>query len=78
MFIWEMLKLPRTLLARDTQDVETLLQESAAGVEAGYLKGPFRAQEEVSAVVGTAAWSLAPRFALRQGKDAKVSVIDDF
>ena len=64
--------------ARDTQDVATLLQESTAEVEAGYLKGPFYAPEDVSQAVGTSAWSLSPRFALRQGEDAKVRVIDDF
>ena len=63
---------------RGPEDVATLLRESAAEVEAGYLKGPFHSQEEVSAEVGTDSWSLAPRFALRQGEDAKVRVIDDF
>ena len=64
--------------ARDPDEVATLLRESAAEVEAGYLQGPFHSQEEVSAKVGTDAWSLAPRFALRPGEDAEIRVIDDF
>ena len=64
--------------ARDPDEVATLLRESAAEVEAGYLQGPLHSQEEVSAAVGTDAWSLAPRFAFRQGEEAKVRVIDDF
>ncbi|CAE7620270.1 unnamed protein product [Symbiodinium sp. CCMP2592] len=47
-------------------------------VKAGFLAGPYTSEAQVSEILGTSAWSLSPRFLLRQGEDSKVRIIDDF
>ena len=55
-------------------DLET---ESRAEVEAGFLSGPF-AQEEIADLVGSEQWSLSKRFALYQGEERKIRIIDNY
>ena len=55
-------------------DMET---ETLSEVDAGFLQGPFSA-EEISAIVGDEAWSLSKRFVLYQWDERKIRVIDDY
>ena len=61
----------------ETRDLDDLVSETAAEVEAGFMLGPFHEEKEVSSALGTSQWSLSPRFLLRQGEEGKVRVIDD-
>ena len=47
------------------------MAETSAEVEAGFMTGPRRSEQEVSALLGTEHWSLSPM------EDSKVRVIDD-
>eukprot|EP00435_Cladocopium_sp_Y103_P001353 s5288_g1.t1 len=51
--------------------------ESLAEVEAGFLSGPF-SHDEIATVVGSAEWSLSKRFALYQGEERKIRIIDNY
>ena len=62
----------------EPRDVKVLEDETQKELEAGYLQGPYHTEEEVTQALGTPFWSLNPRFALNQGEDQKVRVIDDF
>ena len=46
-------------------------------MEAGFLSGPF-AQEEIADLVGSEQWSLSKRFALYQGEERKIRIIDNY
>eukprot|EP00435_Cladocopium_sp_Y103_P054377 s1612_g17.t1 len=54
-----------------------LESESQAEVDAGFLLGPF-AQEDISELVGSEQWSLSKRFALYQGDERKIRIIDNY
>eukprot|EP00435_Cladocopium_sp_Y103_P068420 s303_g31.t1 len=72
----------KAMTAKTMNDDECLQEkdledESLAEVEAGFLSGPFL-QEEISELVGSEQWSLSKRFALYQGEDRKIRIIDNF
>ena len=55
-------------------DLET---ESQAEVEAGFLSGPY-SHQDVSELVGSEQWSLSKRFALYQGEEREIRIIDNY
>ena len=57
--------------------VADLEAESMAEVEAGFLSGPFT-PEEIVDKVGSQSWSLSKRFALYQGEERKIRIIDNY
>ncbi|CAE7648128.1 unnamed protein product [Symbiodinium sp. CCMP2592] len=60
------------------QDYKAMKDETSEELAAGFLTGPYHSEQEVSDILKTDAWSLSPRFLLRQGEDAKIRIIDDF
>ncbi|CAE7294808.1 unnamed protein product [Symbiodinium sp. CCMP2592] len=60
------------------QDYKAMKAETSEELAAGFLTGPYHTEQEVSDILKTDAWSLSPRFLLRQGEDAKIRIIDDF
>lgn len=61
----------------ERQQIADLETESKAEVEAGFLSGHF-AQEEIAEVVGSDQWSLSKTFALYQGEERKIRIIDNY
>ena len=61
----------------EAEQRDDLERESLAEVEAGFLKGPFTA-EQISEMLPSDNWSLSKRFALYQGDERKVRVIDNY
>ncbi|CAE7283062.1 unnamed protein product, partial [Symbiodinium sp. KB8] len=59
------------------QDAAILTELGASEVQAGFVSGPFRSEQEVSAALGRSDWVATPRFVLLQGAKAKPRVIDD-
>ena len=59
------------------QDAAILTELGASEVEAGFISGPFRSEQEVSEALGRTDWVATPRFVLLQGAKAKPRVIDD-
>ena len=57
------------------EEEQALLEATAAEVERGFLQGPYT-QQELDVLLGED-WSLNPRFALFQGANNKIRVIDD-
>ncbi|CAE7779383.1 unnamed protein product [Symbiodinium sp. CCMP2592] len=60
------------------QDYKAMKDETSEELAEGFLTGPYHSEQEVSDILKTDAWSLSPRFLLRQGEDAKIRIIDDF
>ncbi|CAE7245188.1 unnamed protein product [Symbiodinium sp. CCMP2592] len=60
------------------QDYKAMKAETSEELAAGFLTGPYHSEQEVSDILKTEAWSLSPRFLLRQGEEAKIRIIDDF
>ena len=60
------------------EDYKAMKAETAGEVVAGFLSGPYRSEQEVTDLLQSDAWSLSPRFLLRQGEDSKIRIIDDF
>ena len=58
------------------RDERELLNAASAEVEAGFLQGRFT-EQEITDHLGRSDWLLNPRFALHQGNEGKVRVIDD-
>ena len=56
------------------RDLET---ESLSEVEAGFLQGPH-SEGDISGIVGSDDWSLSKRFALYQGEERKIRIIDNY
>eukprot|EP00435_Cladocopium_sp_Y103_P034693 s357_g9.t1 len=56
------------------QDLEA---GSMAEVEAGFLLGPF-SSDAIADLVGSEQWSLSKRFALYQGEERKIRIIDNY
>ena len=48
-----------------------------AEVDAGFLSGPFSA-DEITRMVESDSWSLSKRFALYQGDERKIRIIDNY
>ena len=61
--------------ADDPDLAESLWQQTLDETEAGWIKGPFMSEDEVSAELGVVDWVCTKRFAIRQND--KVRVIDN-
>ena len=51
--------------------------ETESQAEVGFLSGPY-SQQDVSELVGSEQWSLSKRFALYQGEERKIRIIDNY
>ena len=61
----------------DSELADQLWEETMKELDAGFLKGPFGSEEEVSKFLGCNDWSLSQRFLLLQGAELKPRVIDN-
>ncbi|CAJ1417677.1 unnamed protein product [Effrenium voratum] len=71
----------RRVLVAECDDGDTARQQDVhettlAEVELGHLQGPFT-EQQISEHFGTDHWLLNPRFAIYQGEEKKVRIIDD-
>lgn len=54
---------------------EHLMETASEEVDLGFLQGPFKSEEEVTAILGHENWSVMRRFVIQQGQ--KLRPIDD-
>ena len=71
----QMMSQPMT--SDEMEQREDLERESMAEVDAGFLKGPFTANQ-ISEMLQSDDWSLSKRFAFFQGDERKVRIIDNY
>ena len=61
----------------ESELADQLWTETMKELEAGFLKGPFDSEADVSEFLGCTDWSLSQRFLLLQGAEQKPRVIDN-
>ena len=71
----QMMSQPMT--SDEMEQREDLERESMTEVDAGFLKGPFTVNQ-ISEMLQSDDWSLSKRFALYQGEERKVRIIDNY
>ena len=72
---WRRLCLMNSSRGLSSEEEQALLEATTAEIERGFLQGPYT-QQELDVLLGED-WSLNPRFALFQGANNKIRVIDD-
>ena len=71
----QMMSQPMT--SDEMEQREDLERDSMTEVDAGFLKGPFTVNQ-ISEMLQSDDWSLSKRFALYQGEERKVRIIDNY
>ena len=72
---WRRRSLMNSSKKLSTEEEQALVDATATEVERGFLRGPY-SEQEMDVLLGED-WSLNPRFALFQGANNKIRVIDD-
>ena len=74
---WRLQLMSQPMTSDEKEQLADLEKESMAEVDAGFLKGPFTA-DQISEMLQSDQWCLSKRFALYQGDERKVRLIDNY